>query len=48
MKKKLLPRAYRIRDDQDKAIKKQAKKEEIGESFLVRRAIDREIENLTS
>ena len=46
MKTTLIPRAYRIRKEQDEAIKKKAKKEKIGESFLVRRAIDREV-NLT-
>lgn len=43
MVKKLLPRAYRIREDQDIAIKRKAKKEKVGESFLVRRAIDKEV-----
>lgn len=40
---KLIPRAYRIRKEQDEAIKRKAKKEKVGESFLVRRAIDKEV-----
>ncbi len=47
MKEKLIPRAYRITRDQDKEIKRLAKKEKIGQSFLVRRAIDKEVANLT-
>ena len=44
----LIPRAYRIRKDQDEKIKKRAKRERIGESFLVRRAIDKEVGSLTN
>ena len=43
MKEKLIPRAYRIRKEQDKAIKAKARKEKIGESYLIRRAIDKEV-----
>ena len=39
----LIPRAYRIRKDQDRGIKRKAKKEKISESALVRRAIDKEV-----
>lgn len=40
MKTNLIPRAYRIRKDQDTAIKKKAKKENKGEGQIVREGID--------
>ena len=40
MKQVLLPRAYRIRKDQDSAIKRKAKKEKKGENEIVREGID--------
>lgn len=45
MKDKLIPRAYRIRKDQDVAIKRKAKESKgvLSESGLVRLAIDKEI-----
>ena len=40
MKTTLIPRAYRIRKEQDEAIKKKAKKEKKGEGQIVREGID--------
>ena len=40
MKQTLLPRAYRIRKDQDIAIKRKARKEHKGENEIVREGID--------
>lgn len=40
MKQNLLPRAYRIRKDQDIAIKRKARKEKRGEGEIVREGID--------
>ena len=40
MKTNLIPRAYRIRKEQDEAIKKKAKKEKKGEGQIVREGID--------
>ena len=40
MKQPLISRAYRIRKEQDTAIKKKAKKEKKGENEIVREGID--------
>lgn len=40
MKTPLISRAYRIKKEQDIAIKRKAKKEKIGENEIVRQGID--------
>ncbi len=46
MKEKLIPRAYRIKREQDVAIKKIARKFKMGESEVVREGIDYQVSRL--